>query len=158
MGASGQVTCPLTLPAAVPEIRGRAWHRGKGQGLREREKFGGQKRRVVGRELGQRGRGTREGWSWGKGPTCSQSPRVPKLGTEAVLCVSWASATQFPSACSSSLLTHSRNRDQPSLHYSTSQPCHRAPSGGHSVLHGLLVPAELVEWGWGSRTCWVGAE
>lgn len=78
-------------------------------------------------------------------PTCHHSPRVPKLAMGGAIFCRWgqpASNTPSPSACSPSLLAHSRNRpaQPPPLHPQHS--CHRAPPSDHSAFRQHLVPAK----------------
>ena len=135
---SGGCACGCKWPGYLPSDPASCSFRDKGVGLARKKGSGfegegevlGPKRRVVGRELGQ---GVEEGGKGGAGGRDLPAARVlgrPTRYRGGLLCLLGQRHT-VPSACSSSLLAHSRNRDQPSLHLSAPQPCHRAPSGGH---------------------------
>ena len=158
VGASGQATCPLTLPAAVPEIRGQAWHGGRGQGLREREKFRGQKRRVVGRELGQRVEEGGKGGAGGRDLPAARVLRRPTRHRGGLLCLLGQRHT-----------VPFRLLLLPPGPFQEQRPAQPPPLRPPALPQGTLwwplcavwasgSSRELVEWGWENRTCWVGAE
>lgn len=159
---SGQATCPLTLPAAVTEIRGRAWPAGRGQGLRWRERFWDRKRRVVGRELGRQSRGRRRELGLGEGTPgpwhhhCLPAATVPGRPNRPPEAVFYRLLGQRHTVPFRLLLLppgpfqQQRPAQPPPLRPRHS--CHRAPSGGRSGLHWHLVPAKLGQEGWGSQS------
>lgn len=70
------VTCPLDPASCSFRDKGVGLARKKGSGFEGEEKFWGQTKGGW-QGAGAGGRGRREGRSWGRGPTCSQSPRAP---------------------------------------------------------------------------------
>lgn len=81
-------------------------------------------------------------------PTCSHGPRIPQLATGGavfLLRLGQPANTPSPSACSSSLLPHSRNRHEPSLH----------PSVPRTLARGRPLAATLQSTGvWFQPRTW----